>query len=358
VEHAAQPGEIAVLPLPVDDQAQVAHRTFRVFEPAAATRKTERAVAIATTLVPHLALIAAVPFALHYGFPAKLALSMWVASHVLRGLGIAIGFHRLVSHASFKTKSAVRVFWSILGMMAGQGPVLWWAAIHRRHHGNTERPGDPHSPYVRGSERMPALRGFMHAHMGWLFVHETTSWRYYIPDLLKDTALFRANQLYLVWTFSGLILPAVIGFAINPTWVGAVNGLLYGGLLPMLTIQHSTWAVNSVCHVWGTRPYCTGSDALDKGRNNVIVAILTVGDGWHNHHHAFPSTAINQFHWWQVDPAGWLIRGMSAIGLAWDIKMPSENTRELSRLRKAKLQWEYTTGWWSGRDPRLGRDRA
>ena len=354
--HATLSSEVDSLPPPADDRTQVTHRTFRVFSPAANTRKTERAIALATTLIPHLALIATVPFAMRYGFPLELALTMWITGHVLRGFGIAIGFHRLVSHAAFKTPSWLRVALAVLGMTAGQGPVLWWAAVHRRHHGNTERSGDPHSPYVKGSRRMGAVRGFMHAHMGWLFIHETTSWRYYIRDLLQDRALFRANELYFVWMLGGLALPAAIGFGLNPTWIGAVNGLLYGGLLPMLTIQHSTWCINSVCHVWGTRPYCTGGDGIDKGRNNVIVAILTVGDGWHNHHHAFPSTAINQFRWWQLDPSGWVIRSLALVGLAWDVKMPSVSTRELSKRRKENLPTVYTTGWWAGRDPRLGVD--
>ena len=145
-----------------------------------------------------------------------------------------------------------------------------------------------------------------------------------------------------------------MGFAVEPTSVGVVNGLLFGGLIPMLTMQHATWAVNSVCHVWGTRPYCTGGDGIDKGRNNVLVALFTVGDGWHNHHHAFPSSAVNQFHFWQFDPSAWLIRSLAVVGLAWDVKMPSAATREQSRRKKESLPPLYTTGWWAGRDPRLG----
>jgi stearoyl-CoA desaturase (delta-9 desaturase) len=333
----------------------VSHRNFRVFEPSQRARRVERSAAFGTVLVPHLVLLASIPFLVRYSLPLSEALAFWAVGHALRGFGIVVGFHRLVSHAAFKTKSWLRLVFAVLGMTAGQGPVLWWAAIHRRHHGNTERQGDPHSPYVDGTVRTSALRGFVHAHVGWLFKHQTTSWRYYIPDLLRDARLFRVNGLYPLWLGLGLIVPALVGFALHPTWVGATQGFLYGGLIPLVTMQHATWCINSVCHVWGTRPYCTGGDAIDKGRNNVIIAVFTVGDGWHNHHHAFPSSADNQFRFWQFDPSAWLIRALGVVGLAWDIKMPSHAVREQSRRKRTSLPTEYTTGWSAGRDPRLGR---
>lgn len=335
--------------------APAAAGKFRSFTPTTRARRTERLVAIATLIVPHAGAGAAIVWALQPSFPLASALWFLVVSHVLRGFGISIGFHRLVSHASFKTKPWLRVVFAALGMTAGQGPVLWWAAIHRRHHGNTECEGDPHSPYVLEGRRMPAIRGFFHAHMGWLFVHQTTSWHYYIRDLLKDGALFRANQLYLVWMSASIALPAAIGFAIYGTGEGALFGLLFGGLLPIVTVQHATWAINSVCHVWGTRPYCTGGNAIDKGRNNVLVAIVTLGEGWHNHHHAFASTADNQFRFWQFDPSAWVIYALGAVGLTWDIKKPSRAVRAQSRLRRDRLPPIFTTAWRSGRDPRLGQ---
>jgi stearoyl-CoA desaturase (Delta-9 desaturase) len=186
-------------------------------------------------------------------------------------------------------------------------------------------------------------------------VHQTTSWHHYIPDLFKDAALYRANQLYLVWLVGSVLLPVGIGYAIYGTGQGALLGLLWGGLLPLVSVQHVTWMINSVCHVWGTRPYCTGGDAIDKGRNNVLVAIVTLGEGWHNHHHAFPSTADNQFRFYQFDPSAWVIYTLAALGLARDIKKPSRAVREQSRVRRERLPWIFTTGWRSGRDPRLGQ---
>src|SRR5262249_19693152 len=148
----------------------------------------------------------------------------------------------LASHRSFQTSAPIRVLFAVLGSTAGQGPVLFWAAIHRRHHQYSDQPGDPHSPNLHGDGVWGLLKGFWHAHTGWMFVHEITDWGRWIPDLLRDRALFRVNRLYFLWLFLGLAVPAVVGGVISGTWTGAVLGFLWGGLVRLFLLHHCTWA--------------------------------------------------------------------------------------------------------------------
>lgn len=246
-------------------------------------------------------------------------MGLLIAMYSLTTFGIGIGYHRLLSHRSFQTSAPIRALFAILGSMAGQGPPLFWAAVHRRHHKYSDQPGDPHSPNLHGGGVWGVLRGFWHAHTGWLFVHEITDWGRWIPDLLQDRLLFRINRLYFLWMLLGLAIPATIGGLLSGTWRGAGLGMLWGGLVRMFLLHHSTWGINSVTHLWGTRPYKSN----DYSRNNALVALMTYGEGWHNNHHAFPHSALHGLRWWQVDISGLVIRTLQACGLAWDVKRPS-----------------------------------
>ncbi|MFO0724756.1 MAG: fatty acid desaturase [Myxococcota bacterium] len=298
----------------------------RVYALAERDRRLERMVALFAIVVPTLGAIGAVVTAAVFGL-SWIEVTLWAVGHALTGFGIAIGYHRLASHKSFDTTPFLTALFAVLGSMCAQGPVIWWAAVHRRHHATSERPGDPHSPYVGKDGQMTPLRGFWHAHMGWLFVHENTDWMHYVPELLKDPRMFSINQHYFSWLALGLAIPAALGGLLHQSWQGAVLGFFWGGLLRVFTTQHATWCINSVCHVFGSRPF----ECRDQARNNLLIVLPTMGEGWHNHHHTFPKTAINQFEWWQFDPSGLLIRALGAVGLASNIHFPSREAREQYR---------------------------
>jgi stearoyl-CoA desaturase (delta-9 desaturase) len=287
--------------------------------PAAARR--ERRLALLVVFGPLLGTVAAI--ALLWGWAIGVTeLVLLVVLYSLSVIGVNIGYHRLVAHRAFQTTTPVRVLLTVCGGFSGQGPVLYWVANHRRHHKYSDQPGDPHSPHLHGDGFWGLIKGFWHVHLGWLFTNEVSDWRYWVPDLLRDRALFRLNQWYFAWLLLGLALPAAIGGLVSWSWQGAVLGLLWGGLVRMFLHHQSAWAINSVTHLWGTRPFQTH----DHSRNNALVALLTYGEGWHNNHHAFPTSAFNDLRWWQLDVNALLIRGLRLCGLAWDVKCPSRET--------------------------------
>jgi stearoyl-CoA desaturase (Delta-9 desaturase) len=299
--------------------AQVATPGISKYVAAANARawKTERRIAIVVVVVPFLALVSGIVLLWGHGI-RPVDLGLLIGGYVLTVIGIGVGFHRLVSHKAFATPHPVRVAFAILGSTAAQGPVLYWAAIHRRHHACADRPGDPHSPYLTDHGDSGGLRGFWHSHTGWLFRPDVTDWVHYVPDLLRDRAMFRVSQMYFWWIALGLLIPGLIGFAVTPTLRGFGLGVLWGGLVRIALGHHTTWSVNSICHMFGSQPY----EVQDESRNNLLIALFAFGEGWHNNHHAFPSAAFHGFTWWQIDLSGYLIRMMRLLGLAWDIKMP------------------------------------
>ena len=254
-----------------------------------------------------------------------------VAMYSLTGLGITVGYHRLVTHKAFVTRTPISIFFMICGGMAAQGPVVWWSATHRRHHHHSDCERDPHSPHAG---REPGIigwcKGFMHSHVGWLFRDSNDNNYSYVPDLLADPVVMRINRLFPLWVAIGFILPAIIGGLVSMTWTGALLGLLWGGLARMFFLHHSTWSINSVCHVWGWRDY--RSD--DESRNNPVMGILSFGEGWHNNHHAFPSSARHGLKWWQLDMSWLVIRSLKALGLAEKIRLPTAE-RMAARARKS-----------------------
>jgi stearoyl-CoA desaturase (Delta-9 desaturase) len=291
-----------------------------------AASRLERRVALVTVIGPFLGVIAAIAMLWGYAIgPGEL--TILIVMYSLAAVGIGVGYHRLLSHRSFKTSTPLRVLLAILGSISAEGPPLFWVAIHRRHHRHSDQPGDPHSPNMHGEGVLGMLKGFWHAHTGWLFIHETTDWRRWAPDLIRDRAIFRVNQLYFFWIFLGLAVPAVAGGLWARSWTGALLGFLWGGLVRMFLVHHTTWSINSVTHILGTRPYQT----TDYSRNNFLIAILTFGEGWHNNHHAFPSSAIHGFEWWQIDINQIVIRTLELFGLVWEVKMPSKEAREKAR---------------------------
>jgi stearoyl-CoA desaturase (delta-9 desaturase) len=238
--------------------------------------------------------------------------------YVLSALGITVGFHRQLTHRSFETGAVVRFVLAALGSMAVQGSVLRWVAQHRRHHQHSDTPADPHSPHHHGRGLFGLVRGFWHAHLGWAFRPDAAGLDRYVADLRKLRSIRVASALFPVWIVVGLLVPAVVGGLVAGTWGGALLGLLWGGLVRVFLVHHVTWSVNSVCHLWGSRPY----PEHDHSRNNVVFGVLALGEGWHNNHHAFPTSARHGLRWWQVDVSYYVIRAMAVVGLAWKVRLP------------------------------------
>ncbi len=277
----------------------------------------ERQITLASVLIPYFGLLGAI--ALLWGTGLHMIdLELLAAMDIVTVIGIGVGFHRLITHRAFQTGPVVKGLLVIFGSMAVQGPILFWAAVHRRHHRYSDRPGDPHSPHLYGKSFGALLRGLWHAHTGWLFEYQVTDWGTYVPDLLRDRLIFRLHRLYLLWVMAGLVLPAALGGWIAGTWMGFVHGFLWGGLVRVLLVHHTTWSINSICHVFGSRPY----PVHDHSANNFLLAIPSFGESWHNNHHAFPRSAMHGLKWWQIDLHGYLIHVLQLIGLAWDVRTP------------------------------------
>ena len=235
----------------------------------------------------------------------------------LTGLGITVGFHRHLTHRSFKAKRPVRAALAILGSAAVEGPVISWVADHRKHHAFSDEPGDPHSPHVdHGGGLRGTLRGLAHAHLGWLFVHDQRALKTrYAPDLLKDPMIRFVDRTFVVWVLAGLAVPFGLGWAIGGSFHAALTGLLWGGLVRMFLLHHVTYSINSLCHYFGRRDYETG----DESRNLAWLAPLSFGESWHNNHHAFPTSARHGLSLRQIDIGAGFIWVLEKTGLAWDV---------------------------------------
>jgi stearoyl-CoA desaturase (delta-9 desaturase) len=267
--------------------------------------------------VPFLGFVAAAVFLWGRGF-RWVELALLLGMYALTGLGITVGFHRLFTHRAFETNRVVQFILAALGSMAIQGPLLRWVALHRRHHQHSDTSQDPHSPHHQGQGLVGLLRGAWHAHLGWVFRPDPPNLSHYVNDLYQDRPVRVASAMFPVWVSVGLLLPAVLGGLLAGTWTGAWLGLLWGGLARTFLVHHVTWSVNSVCHLWGSRPFNKG----DQSRNNFLFGLVALGEGWHNNHHAFPTSARHGLRWWQPDVSYWVIRSLALVGLAWNVKVP------------------------------------
>jgi stearoyl-CoA desaturase (delta-9 desaturase) len=255
---------------------------------------------------------------------------------MLTGLGITVGYHRLFTHRSFRAPSVVRYTLAALGSMAVQGPVIEWCGAHRRHHQHSDTEDDPHSPHMHpdgtwGEGWIATIKGAYHAHIGWLLRGRMKALGKYTRDLREDPALAAADRHFVFWVIMGLIIPTVLGGLMTMSWSGALLGFLWGGLVRVLFVHHVTWSVNSVCHLWGTQPF----RSHDESRNNAIVGILGMGEGWHNNHHAFPTSAKHGLRWWEFDFSYVVIKTLWLVGLARDVKKPDRERMEAKRVRNA-----------------------
>jgi stearoyl-CoA desaturase (delta-9 desaturase) len=217
--------------------------------------------------------------------------------------------------------------------MTMQGPLTQWVTDHRKHHAMSDKPGDPHSPHVgHGDGPLGALRGFVHAHVGWLFSNlGMEQGRDYGRDIYDDRLLRLIDRAYLLWVTLTLGLPFAIGYLIGGTVQAGLAGLVWGGLIRIFAYQHATFSVNSICHMFGRQDY----RSRDEARNNRLVALLVFGEGWHNNHHAFPASARHGLDRGQIDVSWWIIRGLERLGLVWNVKVPDAAQRERRRLQSS-----------------------
>jgi stearoyl-CoA desaturase (delta-9 desaturase) len=250
--------------------------------------------------------------ALHWSDLVALAIT-----YSLTGLGITVGFHRLLTHRSFKTSPALRGLLAALGSAAVEGPVIEWVANHRKHHQFSDEPGDPHSPHVgHASGWRGAVGGLFHAHVGWILGGDAlASEERYAKDLLADPVVRFVDRWFVLWVVLGLAFPFGLGVALTGTVVGGLTAMLWGGAVRMFLLHHATFSINSLCHFFGRRSFATG----DQSRNLLWLALPTLGEAWHNNHHAFPTSARHGLRWWQLDPSAWLIGVLERTGLVWDV---------------------------------------
>jgi stearoyl-CoA desaturase (delta-9 desaturase) len=290
-----------------------------------------RVMTLLAILVPLAGVIAAPFYVWGWGF-GWTDLALLLVMYFLTALGITVGFHRLFVHRSFETYPWVKFIWGVLGSMAVQGSLFTWVGLHRRHHQYSDTALDPHSPRQEGTGTLATLRGFWHAHIGWFFRRDPELDRY-LADLKQSRMLRAVSALFPLWVALGLVIPAVVGGVVTQTWSGAATGLIWGGLVRMFLVHHVTWSVNSACHLWGAQPYASKDDS----RNNALFGVLAMGEGWHNTHHAFPTSARHGLRWWQIDVSYWVIRAQALLGLAWNLKLPSREA-QASGLRSMSQQ--------------------
>lgn len=269
-------------------------------------------------LGPFLALVAAIPLTWGWGVGW---VDLWLAAVFYTGtcLGVTVGFHRYFTHRAFKAKRGMRIALAIAGSMALQGPIMHWVADHRRHHAFSDRDGDPHSPWAFGTSPVALARGFWHAHMGWVFDRKLTNQERFAPDLLADRDIARVHKQFGLWTAVTMAAPALLGGLITWSWWGAITAFFWAGLVRVSFLHHVTWSVNSICHMIGSRPFL----ARDKSANFWPLAILSMGESWHNLHHADPTCARHGVHRGQIDISARLIWLFEKFGWVSEVRWPT-----------------------------------
>jgi stearoyl-CoA desaturase (Delta-9 desaturase) len=279
-------------------------------------------------VLPMLALAAAVPLAWEWGL-TWLDVGLAVTFYFLSGFGITAGFHRYFTHRSFKAGRGLRNALAIAGSVALQGDVVTWVADHRRHHAFADKEGDPHSPWLYGTSPIAVARGFLHAHLGWMLKRDRTNAVRFVPDLLADADITRIGRQFPLWTVVSLLSPALIGGLVTMSWWGALTAFFWAGLVRAAVLHHVTWSVNSICHIFGDRPWTH----RDRSTNVWPLAIASMGESWHNLHHADPTCARHGVNRGQLDMTARLIWMFEKLGWAHDVRWPT--TARLARLRSS-----------------------
>jgi stearoyl-CoA desaturase (Delta-9 desaturase) len=291
----------------------------------------EKRVNLAAVALPFAAFLAAIVLLWNSAVSAT-DLAILGVLYVVTGLGVTVGFHRLLTHRSFQAPKPLEYTFAVLGSMAVQGPVMSWVADHRKHHAHADEEGDPHSPHVgHGDGASGVFRGLWHAHTGWLFSTQgQASARRYAKDLYEDRGMRLINRHFPLIVLLSLAIPALAGWALTGTLAGAATGLLWGGLVRIFLVHHITWSVNSVCHFLGTRRFQTE----DQSTNVAWLALPSFGESWHHNHHAFPRSASHGLRRWEglLDPSALVITMLEKLGLARNVvRIAPERQHERER---------------------------
>ncbi|MGQ0679376.1 MAG: acyl-CoA desaturase [Actinomycetota bacterium] len=290
--------------------------------------KLERRITLLVTVLPFAGAVVGIPLLWGRGVRA-LDLTLFFVFYLISGMGVTVGFHRMLTHRSFDTNKPLKIAFAVAGSMALQGPVIRWVADHRRHHAFADKPGDPHSPHLAEAEGVKGvLQGLWHAHTGWFFDREKTNIKKFAPDLIADLDIRKVDKAFPIIALGSFLLPALIGLAVTRTVMGTVTAFLWGALARIFFLHHVTWSINSICHFYGTRPY----KSADESTNNWLMALVSFGEGWHNSHHAFPTSYKHGLGRFQFDPSAWLISTLKVLRLATNVKRPTPAQMQAKRV--------------------------
>lgn len=278
---------------------------------------TQKLLTVALVVGPAAALV--VSTCLLWGRAVNVSdVVMGTVFYLVTGFGVTVGYHRLFTHRGFLPRRLLKVILAVVGSMAVEGSVTAWVATHRRHHLYSDQAGDPHSPHRYGERPVALLRGLWFAHVGWLFVSDASSAERYAPDTLRDKDLRRVGRLFPLLAIGSLALPFGIGYALAGTLTGAITALVWAGLVRMALLHHVTWSVNSFCHTFGRR----SEDTSDHSRNLWVLAIPSLGESWHNIHHAHPAWARHGANRFMIDPSARVIWLFERFGWITRVRWP------------------------------------
>jgi stearoyl-CoA desaturase (delta-9 desaturase) len=266
--------------------------------------------------IPFAALMVAVPVLWGWGLGWRDAV-IGAAMYVITGHGVTIGFHRLFTHRAFRAKRWLQVALAIAGSMAIQGPVVRWVADHRKHHRFSDHEGDPHSPWRYGRNVTALARGFWHSHLGWLFDVQTSQ-QNFAPDLCKDPVISGISRTFPLWVVLSMLIPPVLGGLWGWSWQSAFWAFFWASLVRVALLHHVTFSINSVCHITGRRQFRT----QDESRNVWWLAVPSMGEAWHNFHHAVPGSARHGVGRFQLDSSAAIIRVMEHLRWVQKVRWP------------------------------------
>jgi len=278
----------------------------------------ERAILGFFVVVPLAAVLVGIPIAFANGWVRWLDIAMLVALYMLGVHGITIGYHRMFTHGAFQAGPKMRAALALAGSLAIEGRVIDWVADHRKHHQFSDKDGDPHSPWEYGPGALGLMRGLIHAHVGWIFTYDGTDPAKYAPDLMADKSIDRISRWWPAVAVISMIIPTAIGFAVDG-WAGALMAFFWVTVVRVALVHHMTWSINSVCHVWGKKPF----RSRDEARNVAWLALVSGGESWHNYHHADPSSAKHGVLPWQLDTSAMVISLFERLGWVHSVKWPS-----------------------------------
>lgn len=287
------------------------------------TSRGEQAITAFVVGIPFLVLVFGIVWFWGEGVQLR-DIVIAVVMYLIVGHGVTIGYHRLLAHRSFRANRPLKLLLAAAGSMAFEGGPIGWVADHRRHHVFSDQPQDPHSPHRFGSGARARLHGLWHAHIGWLLKHARTSWSRHAADLLADRDLVVMNALFPLWCALSLAIPFGLGWLLGGGLAGALTALLWAGGVRILVLHHVTWSINSLCHTFGDRPFRTN----DRSTNLRGLALLSMGESWHNGHHAFPRSARHGILAGEVDTSARLIRWFERLGWAHDVHEPKSEAIE------------------------------